>query len=36
LEIYDVKPFLVGKLFRNNGYKVVGGEVEKVFTRVRE
>jgi DNA replication licensing factor MCM2 len=36
LEIYDVKPFLAGKLFRNNGYKVVGGEVEKVFTRVRE
>jgi len=27
---------LAGKLFRNNGYKVVGGEVEKVFTRIRE
>lgn len=36
LEIYDVAPFLKGKLFRNNGYKVVGNEVEKVFTRVRE
>lgn len=25
-------PFLKGKLFRNNGYKVVNGtEVEKVF-----
>lgn len=36
LEIYDVAPFLKGKLFRNNGYKVVGNEVEKVFTRARE
>jgi DNA replication licensing factor MCM2 len=38
LEIYDVGPFVKGRLFRANGYKVVGEgadrAVEKVFTRV--
>jgi hypothetical protein len=33
LEIYDVAPFLKGKLFKNNGYAVVGNEVEKKFRR---
>lgn len=37
LEIYDPNPFLQSKLFRANGYKIVGegGEraVEKVFRR---
>lgn len=37
LEIYEVAPFLMGKLFRANGYRVVGEgrerAVEKVFNR---
>lgn len=36
LDIYDLGGFLKGRLFRNNGYKVVGNEIEKVFTKVRE
>jgi DNA replication licensing factor MCM2 len=35
-EIYDVGPFLKGKLCRNNGYRVDGGDIEKVFKSVRE
>jgi hypothetical protein len=28
-----VGPFLKGRLFKNNGYKVVDNEVEKVFKK---
>ena len=40
IEIYDAKPFLAGKLFKANGYRLVGeGQdraVEKVFARSEE
>ncbi|KAF6760260.1 MCM-domain-containing protein [Ephemerocybe angulata] len=30
-DIYDIQPFLKSKLFSTNGYKDVGGNIEKVF-----
>jgi len=35
-DVYDTAPFLKSKLFKTNGYKLVGDNIEKAFKRESE